>query len=126
VSAHNGYIEVYLDLGFVGLSLIASILISGYIRASKAFRRDRGFGGLMLAYIITVAFYNVTEVGFRVMGASWIFLLLAVVSASGVAAGLIGRKNARIPISSTGQSYTANAIDELLPMDFEKAAASNC
>jgi exopolysaccharide production protein ExoQ len=126
VSAHNGYIEVYLDLGFVGLSLIAWILISGYIRATKAFQRDRGFGGLMLAYIITVAFYNITEVGFRVLGTPWIFLLLAVVSANGVAAGLIGRKNASVPISSTGQSRTANAIDELLPMDFEKAAASIC
>jgi exopolysaccharide production protein ExoQ len=91
VSAHNGYIEVYLDLGWVGVCLIAFILISGYRRAAKAFGRDPQFGSLILAYIVTGAFYSITEVGFRVLGPSWIFLLLAVVSANGVAAGLFGR-----------------------------------
>jgi exopolysaccharide production protein ExoQ len=98
VSAHNGYIEVYLDLGWVGLCLIALILVTGYQRAVKVLRRDPQFGSLILAYIITGAFYSITEVGFRVLGPSWIFLLLAVVSANGVAAGLFGRKSARIPI----------------------------
>ena len=31
--AHNGYIEVYLNLGWIGVCLIALILISGYRRA---------------------------------------------------------------------------------------------
>jgi O-antigen ligase len=91
VSAHNGYIEVYLDLGWVGLCFIAFILISGYRRAAKAFGRDPQFGSLILAYIATSALYSITEVGFRVLAPSWIFLLLAVVSASGVAAGLFDR-----------------------------------
>jgi exopolysaccharide production protein ExoQ len=114
VSAHNGYIEVYLDLGFVGLSLIASILISGYIRASRALKRDGGFGGLMLAYIITIAFYNVTEVGFRVLGPSWIFLLLAIVSASGVVAGLFGGERLKISASRSAASGTT-ASNKLIP-----------
>jgi exopolysaccharide production protein ExoQ len=91
VSAHNGYIEVYLDLGWVGLCFIALILISGYRRAAKAFERDPQFGSLILAYIATSALYSITEVGFRVLAPSWIFLLLAVVSASGVAAALFDR-----------------------------------
>jgi exopolysaccharide production protein ExoQ len=98
VSAHNGYIEVYLDLGWVGLCLIALILISGYRRAAEAFQRDRQFGSLILAYIVTGAVYSISEVGFRVLGPSWIFLLLAVVSANGVAAGLFGRESAKVPI----------------------------
>src|SRR5882672_1930635 len=57
VSAHNGYIEVYLDLGWAGVSLIALILISGYRHASKAFQRDPKLGSLMLAYIATGTFY---------------------------------------------------------------------
>ena len=40
VSAHNGYLEVYLDIGLVGLCLIVLVLISGYRRAYEAFRRD--------------------------------------------------------------------------------------
>jgi exopolysaccharide production protein ExoQ len=84
--AHNGYLEVYLNLGWVGLSLISLVLISGYRRAVKALRRDSEFGSLMLAYIVTATFYSVTEAGFRFLAPMLLFLLLAVISASRVAA----------------------------------------
>jgi exopolysaccharide production protein ExoQ len=83
VSAHNGYLEVYLDLGGVGVCLIALILVSGYRKAVKAYQLNPALGSLMLAYIATSTIYSITEVGFRVLGPSWIFLLLAVVTASG-------------------------------------------
>jgi len=86
--AHNGYIEVYLNLGWIGVCLIALLLISGYRRACRAFQRDPELGSLFLAYVGTFAIYSVTEAGFRELGASWIFLLLAVVGATGVSAGL--------------------------------------
>lgn len=92
VSAHNGYIEVYLDLGWVGVCLIAVILISGYRHAVSCFRRDPQIGGLLLTFIATSAFYSISEVGFRVLTPSWIFLLLAVVGAGGFSAGLMGGK----------------------------------
>ncbi len=38
--SHNGYIEVYLNLGCLGVGLIALILGQGYRRAVSAFRRD--------------------------------------------------------------------------------------
>jgi exopolysaccharide production protein ExoQ len=97
VSAHNGYIEVYLDLGCVGLCLIVLILISGYRRAGKAFQRDPQLGSLMLAYIATSVFYSITEAGFRVLTPNWIFLLLAVVGASGIAAGVLRGEAPKIP-----------------------------
>ena|ERR1700733_1739586 len=111
VSAHNGYIEVYLDLGFVGLCLLALILISGYRDAVKSFQRNPQLGGLMLALIVTSAFYSISEVGFRVLTPSWIFLLIAVVFASGFAAGLIGEgkpRNAawRVRIASRTDAMT--------------------
>lgn len=92
VSAHNGYIEVYLDLGWIGVSLIALILISGYRNAIKVFRTNPGLGSLMLAYVATGTFYSITEVGFRVLTPSWIFLLLAVVTSSGLAASHFGNE----------------------------------
>jgi O-antigen ligase len=85
VSAHNGYIEVYLDIGLVGVGLLVLVLISGYRRAGEAFRRDRELGSLILAYLVTGVFYSITEAGFRLLSPSWIFLLLALVSANGVA-----------------------------------------
>jgi O-antigen ligase len=87
VSAHNGYIEVYLDLGWIGVCLIALILITGYRRACRVCRLDLGLGSLFLAYVVTAAMYSITEAGFRTLTPMWIFLLLAVVGASGFPAG---------------------------------------
>lgn len=86
--AHNGYIEVYLNLGWIGVCLLALILTTGYWRASQAFRRDPEVGSLFLAIIMSGAVYSITEAGFRTLSPMWIFILLAIVSASGVRAGL--------------------------------------
>ncbi len=102
-SAHNGYLEVWLNLGWIGVCLIASIIIFGYRRACKAFQRDQEIGSLILAYIATGTFYSITEAGFRVLTPSWIFLLLAVVSASGITAGIIKGKGRKVLVSSAGQ-----------------------
>jgi O-antigen ligase len=80
--AHDGYLEVYLELGWVGVSLISLILITGYARAVAMLRQNPSMGGLMLAYIICGAVYSITEAGFRELTVEWIFLLLAVVAAS--------------------------------------------
>lgn len=87
--AHDGYIEVYLNLGLVGVGLISLILVHGYMRAAAAFKRNPAVGGLMLAFIMTAAFYNITEAGFRMLFLMWTFLLLAVFSATGVATGIL-------------------------------------
>jgi len=86
--AHNGYIEVYLELGWIGLLLIGLILIDGYRRSVKAFRSAPGLGGLMIAYVLSAMVYNITEAGFRMLHPMWIFLLFAVVEASSIAAGI--------------------------------------
>lgn len=88
--SHDGYLEVYLNLGLVGVALILWILISGYRQAVAAFRRNPSLGGLILAFIIPSVFYNLTEAGFRMLSPVWIFLLVAIVSASGIAAGIFG------------------------------------
>ena len=113
--AHNGYIEIYVNLGLIGVCLIALILISGYRRAIAAFRVNPSVGGLMLGYIVVAAFYSITEAGFRSPQPIMFFLLLAIFSAGGVIAGLIGREEVVIPVSSTGQRCTASTVDELLP-----------
>ncbi len=113
--AHNGYIEVYLNLGWIGLCLIALFLIRGYRSAGKAFRRDPELGGLMLAYIIVAAAYSITEAGFRMLDPIWIFLLLAVVSATGINAGLFGGKSPKIPPSRGGAARRTPASTKLIP-----------
>jgi exopolysaccharide production protein ExoQ len=82
--AHNGYLEVYLNLGLIGVGMIAAILVSGYRRAVASFRREPALGSLMLAYVAAAAVYSVSEAGFRLLDPIWIFLLLAVVASSGI------------------------------------------
>lgn len=88
-SAHNGYLQIYLDLGLVGVFLIVIILISGYRYASKAFQSNPEFGGIMLALIGTATFYSVTEAGFRILTPTWISVLLGVIGSAGAARGLL-------------------------------------
>jgi O-antigen ligase len=80
--AHNGYIEVYLNLGFVGLALIALILGQGYRTAVRAFRRDSALGALLVAYVVTAVTYGISEACFRMLSIEWFILLLSVVVAS--------------------------------------------
>jgi exopolysaccharide production protein ExoQ len=80
--AHNGYVEVYLNLGCLGLGLIALILWQGYGKSASAFSRDRALGALPIAYVVTAAFFNITEAGFRILSVEWFFLLLSVMAAS--------------------------------------------
>jgi len=112
VSAHNGYIEVYLDLGWIGVCLMALILVSGYRHAIKSFQHHPEIGSLLLAYVATCAFYSISEVGFRVLTPSWIFLLLTVVSANGFAAGLIGGDKRRTAASPVGSASSVPAMRE--------------
>jgi len=82
--AHNGYIEVFLNLGCLGVGLIALLLVQGYGRTVSAFRRDSALGALLMAYVVTALFYNITEAGFRILSVEWFFLLLSVVAANRV------------------------------------------
>jgi exopolysaccharide production protein ExoQ len=83
--AHNGYIEVYLNLGLLGVGLIALILGQGYRRAVSAFRHDPALGALLVAYVASAVTYNITEAGFRMLSLEWFFLLLSIVMTSRVA-----------------------------------------
>jgi len=113
--AHDGYIEVYLNLGWIGVCLISLVLIDGYRRAVAAFRLNPSVGGLMLAYIIAAVVYSITEAGFRMLDPIWIFLLLAVVSSSGVTAGLFGGKAPKILGSRGGATRRTPLTDKLSP-----------
>ena len=75
--AHNGYIEVYLNLGWIGLTFLAVLLISAYRRATAAARDQTPAGSLRLAYFVVAVTYNFSEGGFKMMHPAWIGLLVA-------------------------------------------------
>jgi O-antigen ligase len=78
--AHNGYFEIYLNLGAAGLALFFAMLIWGYTNIVKALKRSPEIGSLKFAYFTAAVLYNITEAGLKVMHPAWIAFLLAVIT----------------------------------------------
>jgi exopolysaccharide production protein ExoQ len=110
-SAHNGYLQIYLDLGTIGVFLIVLILINGFRYASRAFEFEPEMAGLLLACITTVTFYNASEAGFRILTPSWISLVLGVIGSAGITAGLI--RDRIVPPKATNQGESKSAPQRL-------------
>jgi O-antigen ligase len=77
--AHNGYLEVYLDLGWTGVVLIGLVMAWGYRNVVRTLRWDPNVGRLKLAFFVIAAVYNLTEHAFRYLHPVWILFLLAVI-----------------------------------------------
>ncbi|HTR22492.1 MAG TPA: O-antigen ligase family protein [Terriglobales bacterium] len=115
--AHNGYLELYLNLGVVGIGLVILIVIYGYFRAAATFRIDRSLASLTLAYLVAAAMYSYTEAGFRMLNYSWSFLLLAIVAAS-----RISRRTAEVAnstLSQPGRGAMASAAATSIQLEQE-------
>lgn len=78
--AHNGYFEMYLNLGLVGDLFIGALLWIGYRRIMRSLDADTYSGHLRLGYWIIAVIYNFTEAGFRSGDVIWFALLLAVMA----------------------------------------------
>lgn len=80
--AHNGWIEIYLNLGWTGVCFIALLIVAGYKRIIFNIRQDPEKGCLFLGFLLCSLFYSFSEAGFRYGTVSWFFLLLAIMGAS--------------------------------------------
>ena len=74
--AHNGYLEQYLNLGYIGVAFIAGIMLSGLLKARRQWWIDPPAGMLRLCIISVAAVYNYTEAAFYGLNNMWILLLL--------------------------------------------------
>ncbi len=92
--AHNGYLETYLTLGFVGLGLLGLVMIVAFRDAMRLHSIDPRAGGLVLAYLAIAPIYNLTEAAFKVMHPFWIISLLAIAAASYLPARMQARHRA--------------------------------
>jgi O-antigen ligase len=75
--AHNGYLEVYLNLGWVGVVLLGLVMVTGYRNIMGTLRQDPEVGRLKIAYFGAAVVYSLTEAGFRPMAPIWIFFLMS-------------------------------------------------
>jgi len=75
--AHNGYIELFLNLGWIGILIFAAVMVTGYRDLIKSIRLDPVWAQIRLAYFVNAAVYSLTEVGFRMLSPVWIFFLFS-------------------------------------------------
>jgi exopolysaccharide production protein ExoQ len=59
--AHNGYLEVYLNLGLIGVFLLLIFLVASYRALCKKLSPSFSLASLGLALWTIVLFYNITE-----------------------------------------------------------------
>jgi exopolysaccharide production protein ExoQ len=83
--AHNGYIEMYLNLGWVGLLFLAGVIVSCYVKVREMLTSSSGmtervlFGRFGMAFLAAFVVYNYTEAGFKSLNFLFvIFILFAI------------------------------------------------
>jgi O-antigen ligase len=106
--AHNGYIELYLNLGWLGVALFVIFLLAAYLRAARGVRLGDSYASLRLAWVVIAVIYNFTEASFRMQNLAWVFVLFAV-------AGL--PRTEKRAVSSTGR-------EQPIQPDFENTHAT--
>ena len=59
--AHNGYIDVFIELGTVGLILLAMVIVAFFRKATEVFKNDIEWGSFLLAILLMSLLHNLTE-----------------------------------------------------------------
>jgi len=77
--AHSGYVEMFLNLGIVGLVFFAGLLIMGYRNIVREYRKNPMTGSFALGFFIATVIYNVTETAIREFHPLWGLLLLTAI-----------------------------------------------
>jgi exopolysaccharide production protein ExoQ len=75
-SAHNAYLETYLNLGFIGLFLLIGWLFVTYRKARRDLIRQIDWGRFRLAFLLAVLLYGWTEAAFRALDPVYFMLYL--------------------------------------------------
>jgi len=100
-SAHNGYLEVYLNIGIAGVVLLAMLLAASYRMITRALRHDPRQNKLGLAFFVVALVYNFSEAGFRMVTPIWFVLMLGIMMST-----LSKRPFSRLPLPQTTRIQT--------------------
>jgi exopolysaccharide production protein ExoQ len=77
--AHNGYLEIYLHLGIVGVFLTIIMIAQGYRNIIAAIREDFAYGILRMTYLSVIILSNITESSLlRSTELLWVLFLMVI------------------------------------------------
>ncbi len=86
--AQDGFLDVWLGVGIVGLALVAIMVVQAAKNAIRSFRsRDQAYVRWCIVVILCALLYNVGESSIGLPNMSWFFFLLASTGLAQAAAG---------------------------------------
>jgi exopolysaccharide production protein ExoQ len=85
LQAHSGYLEQYLNLGYVGVAFIVLLIAKGLFDARALALSNPSLAALRLAFVVAAAAYNYTEASFYGINNMWVLLLLGLLNRAGPA-----------------------------------------
>ena len=77
--SHNGYLNVYLELGKIGIFLLVGVIYFAYRNINKELKYNFDYWRFRMAFFVIVLLYNVTEDAFGRFTLMWfVFLLISI------------------------------------------------
>jgi O-antigen ligase len=78
---HNGYFDVYLQIGLIGLLILLAFIFSARRRVIQSLATDFDYGRFRLTFLVTILFVNLTESTFlRGEHLLWFLFLAAIIT----------------------------------------------
>ena len=81
--AHNGYLQMYLDLGYIGLFLLITWIVTSLKKISRHLTVDYSSAIFRLCFIVVIALYNYTEATFYGIGNLWAMFFFCTIDLPG-------------------------------------------
>lgn len=78
--AHNGFLDVYLELGLMGLLVWAGVIISSFLKVIKTLQIDYDFGRFQFAFLVMFLLHNFTEASMKIRSLFWLVFLFVILS----------------------------------------------
>jgi exopolysaccharide production protein ExoQ len=78
--AHNGYLEMYLNLGAVGLSIFLGVIIATFRKIRLDLLSNFDWGRLQMCLLVAILAHNWTEAGFRGLSLTYFMFFMIAIS----------------------------------------------
>jgi exopolysaccharide production protein ExoQ len=89
IHAHNGYLEIYLNGGFVGVAFLAIYLITTFRKVKTALAANVPTSDLTCAFVVAMLAHNLTEATLARHSEMWFCFLLLTMTAAAATRGLL-------------------------------------
>ena len=77
--SHSGYLDVYVELGFVGAFIFIGVLLKAFFDAKRSLQEDPSYGSLRIAILFVFLAYNITESAYPITTLlAFLFFLLSI------------------------------------------------